>query len=68
MGDRERNIFMGCAQGVRELSWALFFCVVLCSCEIGVKVAFVAFTSWCFCSGWRGVVVFIAVVIMIEAA
>ena len=45
-----------------------FFCVVLCSCEIGVKVAFVAFTSWCFCSGWRGVVVFIAVVIMIEAA
>ena len=45
----------------------IVFCVGLCSCEIGVKVAFVAFTSWCFCSGWRGVVVFIAVVIMIEA-
>ena len=68
MGDLERNIFMGCAQPVRELSWALFCCVVLCSCEIGVKAIFVAFPSWCFCSGWRGVVFFIAVVVTIEAA
>ena len=34
----------------------IVFCVVLCSCEIGVKMVFVAFSSWCFCSGiaWSG--------------
>ena len=67
MGNRERNMFMGCAQPVRELRLALFSCVVLCSCEIAVKAIFVAFPSWCFCSGWGGVVCFIVVVIMIEA-
>ena len=55
MGNRERNMFMGCAQPVRELRLALFSCVVLCRCEIGVKAIFVAFPSWCFCLGWRGV-------------
>ena len=44
------------------------FCVVLCSFEICVKVGYVAFPSSCFCSGWRGVVFFIAVVVTIEAA
>ena len=68
MGDLERNIFMGCAQPVRELRLALFSCVVLCSCEIGVKTILVAFPSWCFCLGWRGVVLFIAFAIMKEAA